>query len=134
MARFPCEFSNHAFRGRAFYFYPALLGNEEEDRRRVRVCNEHSELLLTWLDAKAECQQKPQLFDSDGPPLCGMCRQPMEGVGSQLFVTCYVAADEDVVRLDYWAPVHSYEADQVWSVFQTPQIEAQQRPKSKNGR
>jgi hypothetical protein len=134
MARFPCEFSNHAFQGRAYYFYPAVLGAEDEDRRRIRVCAEHSELLLGWLEARTECQQKPRLFEESGPPLCGWCQEPMEGAGAQLFVTAYVAADEDVMRLDFWAPVHSYEAASVWSAFQTPQIEPEHRPRSKNGR
>lgn len=118
MAQFPCEHSNHPFKGRALYFYPALMIGQDADRRRYRLCPLHAGDAFTWLSGSTELQDEANAGSYDGQVACPVCHEPVHGEYRHFFCTAFVEVDNDIVRRDFWAPVHLEHLPQVWDAFQ----------------
>jgi hypothetical protein len=126
MAQFPCDHSNHLFRGRALYFYPAVGSGQDFDRRRYRLCPDHAAGAQLWLRDRTCCEQDSDEASYDGQVRCAVCAEPVFRDARHFFCTAFVDVDGETVRRDFWAPVHLEHLPDVWEPFQKPGEAAQQ--------
>ncbi len=99
MALSPCSVDKARYRGPAHHVYPAILVGVETQRTHHRLCVEHLDEMLTWLDAHLDRVELQQDFTQPVEQKCLACEQPIGFDRAAVFVTAYPLQDE---RIDFF--------------------------------
>jgi hypothetical protein len=134
MAQFPCEHSNHAFRGKAQYFYPAVVLGQDVDRRRFRLCAKHADVAHSWLVCYTALNDEAGEADYEGAIKCPVCHEPVATDYRHFFCTAFVDVDDEIVRRDFYAPIHLGCLGHAQDAFTTLPETQQGRPERGDGR
>lgn len=107
VARFPCDSCHRPFRGRAAYFYPALVNGADSLRSRLRVCESCQLKFVNVLQPYAETDTDATTFGDDASETCALCRIEVRDDDWRFYVTAYVSD----ARLDFYTRVHRWCAE-----------------------
>lgn len=103
MAMLPCGRGPHFNPFRNANYYVAIGSGGDFARWLLRLCPAHAAAVNEDL-AQHEVTPDNLALSAGGPATnCLSCGQPMQEIGTQLFVTAYPAKDQ---RKDYWAHIH----------------------------
>lgn len=94
MASFPCEFTAHRFRGRAWYAYPTALNGTLELRRRLRMCPEHGNDYVTYADGIFKSSLQIELGDDPDSHTCAACGTDNGKPMTHVYLTFYAGKDD----------------------------------------
>lgn len=106
MSYFPmCDFEAHPWLKKKHLVYVGVAYRGQAERWRLRFCPAHLGVLEEDLAQHEVSALQATVSNGDRRVVdCLSCREPIEEIGWQLFVTCYPTQDE---RKDYWARIHN---------------------------